>query len=205
MHHPCCYVRRPWQMHQIEPTIKGGLQAWGLDETETISTKKLLGISSERKSPAFICSFMFIVDSIKRGTSLNVMIRGQLWSSTSNVTRSVPVSWSIGYRLESGAIILPWRKILNYILYISLWCTRPFSYTSLICLLMSYSTESISSSTAQGIRKLQSRGCDNYLLNDWCYFDSPISSRVKCMILHGKLLSPTSLIWFLFDRSYTIV
>ena len=32
----------------------------GLDETENISIKKLIGVSSERKSPAFISSFIFI-------------------------------------------------------------------------------------------------------------------------------------------------
>lgn len=36
----------------MEPTLKGGPS--GLDETENISIKKLLGVSSERKNPAFI-------------------------------------------------------------------------------------------------------------------------------------------------------
>lgn len=68
----------------------------GLDERESISIKKLLGVSSERKSPAFISSFIFIAESTKRGTSLIVVIRGHLWSFTSNVTRSLPVIWSRG-------------------------------------------------------------------------------------------------------------
>jgi hypothetical protein len=50
----------------------------GLDETESISIKKLLGVSNERKSPAFISSFIFIAESTKRGTSLLVVIRGHL-------------------------------------------------------------------------------------------------------------------------------
>jgi hypothetical protein len=52
----------------------------GLDETESISIKKLLGVSSERKSPAFISSFIFIAESTKskRGTSLIVVIIGHL-------------------------------------------------------------------------------------------------------------------------------
>ena len=50
----------------------------GLDETESISIKKLLGVSSERKSPAFISEFRFIVESTKRGTSLIVVIIGHL-------------------------------------------------------------------------------------------------------------------------------
>jgi hypothetical protein len=50
----------------------------GLDERESISIIKLLGVSSERKSPAFISSFIFIAESTKRGTSLIVVIRGHL-------------------------------------------------------------------------------------------------------------------------------
>ena len=47
----------------------------GLDETESISIKR---VSSERKSPAFISSFIFIAESTKRGTSLIVVIIGHL-------------------------------------------------------------------------------------------------------------------------------
>lgn len=39
----------------MEPTLKQRrTTSSGLDETENISIKKLLGVSSERKSPAFI-------------------------------------------------------------------------------------------------------------------------------------------------------
>ncbi|KAK8573046.1 hypothetical protein V6N13_048607 [Hibiscus sabdariffa] len=46
----------------------------GLDEIESISIQKLLGVSSERKSPTFISSFIFIVESTKRETSLIVTV-----------------------------------------------------------------------------------------------------------------------------------
>lgn len=49
----------------------------GLDETENISIKKLLGVSSERKSPAFIHIHSLVYKN-KRGTSLIVVIIGHL-------------------------------------------------------------------------------------------------------------------------------
>lgn len=49
----------------------------GLDETESISIKKLLFLGLA-KSPAFISSFIFIAESTKRGTSLIVVIIGHL-------------------------------------------------------------------------------------------------------------------------------
>jgi hypothetical protein len=55
----------------------------GLDERESIRMLKLVGVSSERKSPAFISSFIWRDESTKRGTSLIVVIKGHLWSFTS--------------------------------------------------------------------------------------------------------------------------
>lgn len=49
----------------------------GLDETKNISIKKLLGVSSERKSPAFIHIHSLVYKN-KRGTSLIVVIIGHL-------------------------------------------------------------------------------------------------------------------------------
>lgn len=53
----------------------------GLDETENISIKKIIGVSSERKSPAFI-HFLIHIHSLvyknQRGTSLIVVIIGHL-------------------------------------------------------------------------------------------------------------------------------
>ena len=49
----------------------------GLDETESIRMLKLLGVSSERKSPAFIHIHSLVYKN-KRGTSLIVVIIGHL-------------------------------------------------------------------------------------------------------------------------------
>lgn len=49
----------------------------GLDETENISIKKVIGVSSERKSPAFIHIHSLVYKN-KRGTSLIVVIIGHL-------------------------------------------------------------------------------------------------------------------------------
>lgn len=76
-------------------------------------SKKLLGVSSEKKSPAFISSFIFIAESTKRGTSLIMVIRGHLWSFTSNVTRSLPVIWSIYDQGDQSASRLSWKQIRN--------------------------------------------------------------------------------------------